>query len=151
MSIHRDPNNRNAPAVKIQRVTIEKANKHPTPVKKKSTEQTGKSAVRSSRIAPLVAEPGTPQSPGISPRPANNDPSLLTKVLRIVALLTVIGITVFIYSIRDRVQEFAAFGYPGIFLTASGKCDRASACAGCGCYLCHGCDLQSTRCRARRG
>jgi len=39
-------------------------------------------------------------------------------VLRIVALLTVIGITVFIYAIRDRVQEFAAFGYPGIFLIA---------------------------------
>ena len=27
-----------------------------------------------------------------------------------------IGITVYIFSIRDRVQEFAAYGYPGIFL-----------------------------------
>lgn len=34
------------------------------------------------------------------------------------ALLVVIGITLYIYSIRERVNEFAAFGYPGIFLIA---------------------------------
>ena len=39
-------------------------------------------------------------------------------VLRIAAILTVIGITVYIYSIRDRVGDFAAYGYPGIFLIA---------------------------------
>lgn len=38
--------------------------------------------------------------------------------LRILALLVVIVITVAIYSIRDRVKEFAALGYPGIFLVA---------------------------------
>lgn len=42
----------------------------------------------------------------------------LTNALRILALLIVVAITLFIYSIRDRVQEFAAFGYPGIFLIA---------------------------------
>jgi membrane protein DedA with SNARE-associated domain len=36
--------------------------------------------------------------------------------LRILALAAVIGITVFIYSIRERVDEFSAYGYPGIFL-----------------------------------
>ena len=36
--------------------------------------------------------------------------------LRILALAVVIGITVYIYSIRDHVNEFAAYGYPGIFL-----------------------------------
>jgi membrane protein DedA with SNARE-associated domain len=36
--------------------------------------------------------------------------------LRILALAIVIGITVYIYSIRERVDEFAAYGYPGIFL-----------------------------------
>jgi membrane protein DedA with SNARE-associated domain len=30
----------------------------------------------------------------------------------------VVAITVFVYSIRDRVDEFAAYGYPGIFLVA---------------------------------
>lgn len=39
-------------------------------------------------------------------------------VLRILALLAVIGLTIFIYMIRDRVEDFAAFGYPGIFIIA---------------------------------
>jgi len=38
--------------------------------------------------------------------------------LRILALAAVIGITVYIFNIRDRVEEFAAYGYPGIFLIA---------------------------------
>lgn len=38
--------------------------------------------------------------------------------MRIIALLAVIGVTVYVFSIRDRVEEFAAFGYPGIFLIA---------------------------------
>jgi uncharacterized membrane protein YdjX (TVP38/TMEM64 family) len=29
-----------------------------------------------------------------------------------------VGITVYIYSVRDRAEEFAAYGYPGIFLIA---------------------------------
>lgn len=37
-------------------------------------------------------------------------------LLRLLAVAVVIGITVFIYSIRERAQEFAAYGYPGIFL-----------------------------------
>jgi uncharacterized membrane protein YdjX (TVP38/TMEM64 family) len=39
-------------------------------------------------------------------------------VLRILAIAAVIGITVYIYSIRDHVKEYAAYGYPGIFLIA---------------------------------
>lgn len=42
--------------------------------------------------------------------------SLGTNILRALALLVVIGITVYIYSIRERVDEFSAYGYPGIFL-----------------------------------
>jgi len=41
-----------------------------------------------------------------------------TNVLRLLALFVVIAITVYVYSIRDRVGEFAAYGYPGIFLVA---------------------------------
>ena len=44
--------------------------------------------------------------------------SVLTTLLRILALLSVIAITVFIYSIRDQVEQFAVYGYPGIFLVA---------------------------------
>ena len=39
-------------------------------------------------------------------------------ILRILAIAAVIGITVYIYSIRDHVEEFAVYGYPGIFLVA---------------------------------
>jgi membrane protein DedA with SNARE-associated domain len=42
----------------------------------------------------------------------------LTNLLRLLALFAVIGITLYIFSIRDRVEEFAAYGYPGIFLIA---------------------------------
>jgi membrane protein DedA with SNARE-associated domain len=37
-------------------------------------------------------------------------------LLRILALVAVIGITVYVYSIREHVEEIAAWGYPGIFL-----------------------------------
>jgi membrane protein DedA with SNARE-associated domain len=36
--------------------------------------------------------------------------------LRVLALVVVVAITVYIFSIRDHVEEFAAYGYPGIFL-----------------------------------
>lgn len=42
----------------------------------------------------------------------------MTNILRILALLVVIAITVYIFSIRERVEDFAVYGYPGIFLVA---------------------------------
>lgn len=44
--------------------------------------------------------------------------SLLTNLLRILALAAVIAITVYVYEIRDHIRSFAAYGYPGIFLIA---------------------------------
>ncbi len=37
-------------------------------------------------------------------------------ILRVLALAVVIGISALVFSIRNRVEEFAVFGYPGIFL-----------------------------------
>ncbi|MBL8102003.1 MAG: VTT domain-containing protein [Anaerolineales bacterium] len=54
-------------------------------------------------------------SEGSSSKPSSN---LGTNLLRILAIAAVIGVTIYIYSIRDRVEEFAAYGYPGIFLIA---------------------------------
>ncbi|HJR81859.1 MAG TPA: VTT domain-containing protein [Anaerolineales bacterium] len=67
-------------------------------------------SARSSRAAAKKesAKPGAPSKPR----------KFIINFLRILALLLVVAITIFIYSIRDRVQEFAAFGYPGIFLIA---------------------------------
>jgi uncharacterized membrane protein YdjX (TVP38/TMEM64 family) len=39
-------------------------------------------------------------------------------IARILALLAVIAISVFVYIIRDRAEEFAIYGYPGIFVIA---------------------------------
>lgn len=41
-----------------------------------------------------------------------------TNILRVLTFLLVVGITVFIYVIRDRVQDFALYGYPGILLVS---------------------------------
>ncbi len=38
--------------------------------------------------------------------------------LRILALALVIGLSLYIYSIRDQAEQFAIYGYPGIFLLA---------------------------------
>jgi uncharacterized membrane protein YdjX (TVP38/TMEM64 family) len=39
-------------------------------------------------------------------------------IWRILGVLAVAALSVYIFSIRDRVEEFAAFGYPGIFVVA---------------------------------
>ena len=43
---------------------------------------------------------------------------LFTNLLRVLALFAVVGITLFFYSMRDRIEEFQQWGYPGIFLIA---------------------------------
>ena len=43
---------------------------------------------------------------------------VLTNILRALALLAVVGITVYIYSIRSQVEQFKEYGYIGIFLVA---------------------------------
>lgn len=71
-------------------------------------------------MKPITAEIAlTENKPGAGPAIRPKTPGdLRTNILRIVALIAVIGITVFIYSIRDRVEEFSQLGYPGIFLVA---------------------------------
>ena len=45
-------------------------------------------------------------------------PGTRVAILRVLAVLVVIGISVYVFSVRDRAAEFAALGYPGIFLIA---------------------------------
>jgi len=37
-------------------------------------------------------------------------------VFRMLILLAVIGLSIYIYGVRDQAERFAAYGYPGIFL-----------------------------------
>ena len=39
-------------------------------------------------------------------------------LLRGLSLFAVVGISVFVFSIRNQVEQFSAYGYPGIFLIA---------------------------------
>ena len=57
---------------------------------------------------------GTPPELQKTPRKAN----LRTTILRVLATLAVIAITLYTYTLRDRIEEFQALGYPGIFLVA---------------------------------
>jgi membrane protein DedA with SNARE-associated domain len=39
-------------------------------------------------------------------------------VARLLALIFVIAVSIFIFSIRDQAEQWAAYGYPGVFLIA---------------------------------
>lgn len=72
--------------------------------------------MRSSHVQPKRGT-GNSSSAQAVYQPAETS-DLRTKFFRALALIAVLGITVFIYSIRDRVAEFEKFGYAGIFTVA---------------------------------
>jgi membrane protein DedA with SNARE-associated domain len=104
-----------------------KANKQKVTRQTESAQKkTKKSAVRSSRVE---AKRTALESRKIEPAVASltalptviNTPKkniFWVNALRILALFAVVGITLYVFSIRNRVEEFAALGYPGIFLIA---------------------------------
>ena len=67
-----------------------------------------------------TALPLPPQVRTVEPPAARTAPPPLwrTNLLRLLALLAVIGLTAYIFSIRDHVAEFEVYGYPGVFLIA---------------------------------
>ena len=90
-----------------------KANKKDSAKKTKNAQKlTRKTSARSSRVADVGKIKSNDQVA------TQQKSSLQTNILRAFALLAVIGITVYIYNIRERVEEFEQFGYAGIFLIA---------------------------------
>jgi membrane protein DedA with SNARE-associated domain len=91
---------------------------------KSAQKKTRPSSVRSShanqknRNIKIVqsAQPASPGTPAAHRGQKKNN--TVTNILRLLALLAVIGITAYIFSIRNRVEQFTQFGYPGIFLIA---------------------------------
>jgi membrane protein DedA with SNARE-associated domain len=87
--------------------------------KSKSVHAQKNTSAHSSRVATKKTEQSpTSQSPQAEVQHKPKRSRFLTNILRILALLAVIAITLYIYSIRESVEQFAAFGYPGIFLIA---------------------------------
>ena len=58
------------------------------------------------------------RQPSPQAAPTSRPSRLLTNILRVIALIVVIGITVYIFSIRDRIAEFERYGYLGVFVVA---------------------------------
>lgn len=101
-------------------------NKNASTKKTKSAQKLKKTSVSSSRVnsnkggGQSTQAQETFTAPVTQPETYNKPKSsnFLKNVLRILPLFAVLAITIYIYSIRNRVQDFAAFGYPGIFLIA---------------------------------
>jgi uncharacterized membrane protein YdjX (TVP38/TMEM64 family) len=102
---------------KPESLKVKKLKSDEKQVKEKPTFQNRKLSKKISE--PSNLQPATfnlqPATCNLQPVTLNLQPVTLT-ILRIVAVLAVIGITVYIYSIRDRVEEFTQYGYFGIFL-----------------------------------
>jgi len=45
-------------------------------------------------------------------------PSVGLTLVRIAAVLVVIGITVYVFTIRENIEQYTVYGYPGIFVIA---------------------------------
>lgn len=93
------------------------------PTKRSLTKIAGKARKKQSRISGSNTEIALspPVQAPVAEQPAQvvkQTSDATTNILRVVALLVVIGITVFIYSIRGRVEEFKEYGYVGVFLVA---------------------------------
>jgi uncharacterized membrane protein YdjX (TVP38/TMEM64 family) len=97
-----------------------KATKQGIRTKSKSAQKKAKtSSVRSLRVASQQEAAQTkPIQQTAATAPERRKKNYFTNLLRVLALFAVIGITLYVFSIRNRVEQFAALGYPGVFLVA---------------------------------
>jgi uncharacterized membrane protein YdjX (TVP38/TMEM64 family) len=104
-----------------------KANKKVASKGKKTAQKANsKSSVRFSRAATTkdqtqskaAEQPSSQQAIQADIQSKPKSASVQTTILRILAIVAVIGITLYTYSIREHIEQFQALGYPGIFLIA---------------------------------
>jgi uncharacterized membrane protein YdjX (TVP38/TMEM64 family) len=89
------------------------ASKRSKPAQKENSNSSARAHLRTEAQSSSAARV-TPPEIQKTPRKAN----LRTTILRVLAILAVIAITLYTYTLRDRIEEFQALGYPGIFLVA---------------------------------
>jgi uncharacterized membrane protein YdjX (TVP38/TMEM64 family) len=96
-----------------------KANKKEIVTKPKNAQKPEKkNSARSSRVNAKNVQTEAANTTQEQASAKKRSTSLWTNLFRVVALLLVVGITVYIYRIRDHVKDFEQFGYAGIFLIA---------------------------------
>src|SRR5689334_2771156 len=103
-----------SPSKKATKEAPEANTKRAQKTKKKTRTRAPSSRVLTKKTGkPIVSEVIQAEA---SSKPKSSN--FLQNVLRVLALFVVIAITIYIYSIRERVGQFEKFGYPGIFLIA---------------------------------
>lgn len=115
---------RTRPPSKSSRLRLKKAKKSASRKPQKTANQRLKAVGQNSKAKtsklkvkaqPAHTEALTIAQPSQPPTPPKTT-GVWINLLRVLALLAVIGITVYVYSIREHVEEFSTYGYPGIFL-----------------------------------
>lgn len=104
-----------SPSKKANKKVESKGKKPAQKAISKSSASSSRAATRKrqERLATLE-QPAAQLETKTAPKKAN----LRTTLLRILAIVAVIAITLYTYSLRERIEEFQALGYPGIFLVA---------------------------------
>jgi len=100
-----------------------KANKKVSSKKTKGARKVvKKTSTRSSRVKRRALPVAIQTTDSQAIQPANvqtiQRSNFQTNILRVLALVAVVAITWYVFSIRERVEQFSEFGYPGIFLIA---------------------------------
>ena len=102
-------------------------NKKSTPKGRKSAQKSdSKSSVSASRVSAgkrqtqskATAQPTAQQVVQPENKHTPKKATFRTNLLRVLSIVAVIGITLYTYTLRERIDEFQALGYPGIFLVA---------------------------------
>jgi uncharacterized membrane protein YdjX (TVP38/TMEM64 family) len=103
-----------SPSKKANKKAASKGKKPGQKAKSKSSASSSRAASKRHTQSDILDPPAIRPEIKHVPKKTN----FRTTVLRVLAILAVIAITLYTYSLRERVEEFQALGYPGIFLVA---------------------------------
>jgi len=97
----------------VAKPAVKRHTTNPTSRNSKARQQAVSAKGEAALSLPVQAQ--VTEQPVIATKPSS---SVMTNFIRVLALLAVVGITIYIYSIRDHMEEFKEYGYFGIFLVA---------------------------------
>jgi len=112
-----------SPSKKANKQDSIKKNKSAQPVTKKTAVRSSRATTKKTAQKHTTIKPMPSQLEKLEPTKSLNvetpkHSNIQTNILRVLALVAVIAITLYIISIRDRVDEFKEYGYLGVFFVA---------------------------------